>query len=218
MSTVKQFELSGAFLSRSLMALSLDISFARFFISIFICFIFFLMAKILDICYARTSQQLQKLFSVTHLKKSWSMSKSSTQLNWIVDISFLFSCLCNRNGNALNEIGINDDNICQSCFLCPMSNSEESEKQSRNWISSKWRQNGLIQHLREKFLCLCTSPRCLPWVLWSLWFCFLRIKTLWWQKCDCWRWTQHSITNREPSAHENSVTTFQKTEASQHKF
>ena len=158
MSTVKQFELSGAFLSRSLMALSLDISFARFFISIFICFIFFLMAKILDICYARTSQQLQKLFSVTHLKKSWSMSKSSTQLNWIVDISFLFFCLCNRNGNALNEIGINDDNICQSCFLCPMSNSEESEKQSRNWISSKWRQNGLIQHLREKFLCLCTSP------------------------------------------------------------
>ena len=81
MSTVKQFELSGAFLSRSLMALSLDISFARFFISIFICFIFFLMAKILDICYARTSQQLQKLFSVTHLKKSLSMSKSSTLLN-----------------------------------------------------------------------------------------------------------------------------------------
>ena len=56
-------------------------------------------------------------------------------------------------------------------------------------------------------------PRCLPWVLWSLWFCFLRIKTLWWQKCDCWRWTQHSITNCEPSAHENSVATFQKTEA-----
>ena len=169
------------------------------------------MAKILDTCYAQKSQQLRKLFSVTHLKKSLSMSKSSTLLNWIVDISFLFSCLCNRNGNALNEIGINDDNICQPCFLCPT--LKKSEKQSRNWISSKWRQNGLIQHLREKFLCLCTSPWCLPRVLWSLWFCFLRIKTLWWQKCDCWRWTQHSITNREPSAHENSVTTFKKTEA-----
>ena len=142
MSTVKQFELSGAFLSRSLMALSLDISFARFFISIFICFIFFLMAKILDICYARTSQQLQKLFSVTHLKKSWSMSKSSTQLNWIVDISFPFSCLCNRNGNALNEIGINDDNICQSCFLCPMGNSEEKWKAIKKLnflkVKAKW--------------------------------------------------------------------------------
>ena len=70
MSTVKQFELSGAFLSRSLMALSLDISFARFFYFHIYLFYFFLMAKILDICYARTSQQLQKLFSVTHLKKS----------------------------------------------------------------------------------------------------------------------------------------------------
>ena len=40
----------------------------------------------------------------------------------------------------------------------PWATLKKSEKQSRNWISSKWRQNGLIQHLREKFLCLCTSP------------------------------------------------------------
>ena len=45
MSTVKQFELSGAFLSRSLMALSLDISFARFSYFHIHLFYFFLNGK-----------------------------------------------------------------------------------------------------------------------------------------------------------------------------
>ena len=144
----------------------------------------------------------------------------SHQHNWIELLTFLFLSLAFATEMAMHWMKMVSTMITfvNPVSFVPWATLKKSEKKSRNWISSKWRQNGLIQHLREKFLCLCTSPRCLPWVLWSLWFCFLRIKTLWWQKCDCWRWTQHSITNREPSAHENSVTTFQKTEASQHKF
>ena len=143
MSTVKQFELSGAFLSRSLMALSLDISLARFFSFYIYLFHFFLLngknsrhmlcTKFTITAKAVQSHSLEKVIKHVEFIKT---------MNWIVDISFLFFCLCNRNGNALNEIGINDDNICQSCFLCPMGNSEEKWKAIKKLnflkVKAKW--------------------------------------------------------------------------------
>ena len=142
MSTVKQFELSGGFLSRSLMALSLDISLARFFYSISICFILFF--------YGKKSRHMLRT-NITTIAKAvqyHSLEKVIKQVEFIKTIElncwhfFLFFCLCNRNGNALNEIGINDDNICQSCFLCPMGNSEEKWKAIKKLnflkVKAKW--------------------------------------------------------------------------------
>ena len=142
MSTVKQFELSGAFLSRSLMALSLDISLARFFYSISICFIL--------VFYGKKSKHMLRT-NITTIAKAvqyHSLEKVIKQVEFIKTIElncwhfFLFFCLCNRNGNALNEIGINDDNICQSCFLCPMGNSEEKWKAIKKLnflkVKAKW--------------------------------------------------------------------------------
>ena len=116
------------------------------------------MAKNLDICYVRTSQQLQKLFSITHLKKSLNMSNSSRQLNWIVDISFFSFAFATEMAMHWMKLVSTMITFVNPVSFVPWATLKKSEKQSRNWISSKWRQNGLIQHLREKFLCLCTSP------------------------------------------------------------
>ena len=116
------------------------------------------MAKILDTCYAQKSQQLQKLFSVTHLKKSLNMLNSSKQ--WIELLTFLFFSFAFATEMAMHWMKLVSTMITfvNLVSFVPWATLKKSEKQSRNWISSKWRQNGLIQHLREKFLCLCTSP------------------------------------------------------------
>ena len=166
------------------------------------------MAKILDTCYAQKSQQLQKLFSVTHLKKSLNMLNSSKQ--WIELLTFLFFSFAFATEMAMHWMKlvstmitiVNPVSFVQ-LWRKVKSNQEIEFPQSEgkmDWFNI-WEKSSFVSAL---------PPRCLPWVLWSLWFCFLRIKTLWWQKCDCWRWTKHSITNHEPSAHENSVTRFQK--------